>query len=759
MKAKILFLIVFFFLMSFSLAEVFVGPASDSYFNNVQETPSFSNYYSSQDLADFWPILKDMRDGRCEAATDFAVMIPPGGCTPSVVRSDLLAEQNVPVFCKLVSVQLNPLIRTSAIKSITFKGDYPKEVAGVRFHPNRAGTNVISNTLLNNPIANEVGYVVIILKKTPNESAQTKWISVNLTANLVYDAEGAFGLGKSDFYLESMSDEEWEIKALYNSFWLGKGYVRLLDVDKDKARIAIYLNDKNRPYREMTLKEGQTSEIMYLPGMYCLAGVKLRVNSISGVEDSALLKVNNDFSWVRAGTEILNGRCRVIDMVVDPMENGEIKLRCQGVKDDIRLSLKIALKANITINNTNKIHSVGNIVLEKIDNKNWYLVYTTEKSKIRIANERRAYAVLISERSEQEPSFEKIKILIDGIEKVEYLRDLNSYDDFIRELEKNSRLKNGSDFVVLFPEVEIRIKDTILKLNSVGTEFDKGKDSSLESNKQQIEEYYGKYETAVKNLARDFPNTKEPESNDVFAEKAYIEQIEILTKLVDLGLKTETELNQLKEEFLEKYPRSVYSSKLQIDLLTSKTYDRRNSSVVVNINGINNLISLQKFEVVSPNKKFAEVFVNNKKLGDLNENSIYTLVAKDGRSYGDYIVVDKISKNSIDIIYYENQTSNEKTEIKEIGKFTFGLESKKEIGSQRKYEFYLRRIDLPLSAHVSLIPEEKGARTEANFTFKIGIEKRMFEITPERANKSLERLNKTIKEWEKKLENLGNLVT
>ena len=119
-------------------------------------SPNYQQFYSSSDISTFWPGLTGIENGQCEAASDFLVAIPPAGCEPAVVRSDLLAEQNVPVFCQLASVKVNPLIDVSEIKSITFKGDYPDEVAGVSFHPARAAISSY-NSLVGDPIVSNVG--------------------------------------------------------------------------------------------------------------------------------------------------------------------------------------------------------------------------------------------------------------------------------------------------------------------------------------------------------------------------------------------------------------------------------------------------------------------------------------------------------------------------------------------------------------------------------------------------------------------------
>src|SRR3989344_6192547 len=64
-----------------------------------------ASYLSGQGIGLYGSMAKD----QCGAGngTDFLVQIAPFGCPPSVVRSDLLEEQNVPVFCQLAATKLN----------------------------------------------------------------------------------------------------------------------------------------------------------------------------------------------------------------------------------------------------------------------------------------------------------------------------------------------------------------------------------------------------------------------------------------------------------------------------------------------------------------------------------------------------------------------------------------------------------------------------------------------------------------------------
>ncbi len=299
--------------------------------------PNFNELYGS-DVGTYWPVIENMNNDQCNATSDFLVMIPPGGCSPSVVRSDLLEEQNVPVFCQLQSIQINPLIKVSSIKSISFKGEYPEGVSGISFHPARAATRSY-RTLLGNPTINNIGYVVIVLKRNKIEKNMEDWIAGNLTATIRYDAEEAYGVGRSSYYLPIMSEDEWEKDYAKTAFWKGKGYLRLMNINRNSAEIDIY-HSKDQVSRKINLQEGQTSEMSYFPGYYCRAGMKVKLNKIVSPEDMVLLNIDGEESWVRSGSRILNNRCTVRSLTVNDDESGSVKIDCSGGSLLLSTSLK-----------------------------------------------------------------------------------------------------------------------------------------------------------------------------------------------------------------------------------------------------------------------------------------------------------------------------------------------------------------------------------------------------------------------------------
>ena len=285
--------------------------------------PTFDNLYAG-DFENYWPILKGMKDGQCNATTDFVIGIPPGGCSPAVVTSDLLAEQNVPVFCQLYAIKVNPLIKVSSIKSISFKGEYPEGVRSVVYHPARAAIKSYS-TLLGSPTLENIGYVVIILKQEKVEANMAEWIAGNLTATMKYDAEEAYGTGRADYYLEPMGDDEWQNNYAASSFWRGRGYLRVSDVSDGSAKIQV-MSSKDKVLRSLTLKEGETSSSSYLPGFYCKAGLKVKLIDITTQEDMVRLNVDGQDLWVRKGSKFLDGKCSVKSLDVRGNNDGEISI-------------------------------------------------------------------------------------------------------------------------------------------------------------------------------------------------------------------------------------------------------------------------------------------------------------------------------------------------------------------------------------------------------------------------------------------------
>ncbi|MFA5061006.1 MAG: hypothetical protein WC494_01675 [Candidatus Pacearchaeota archaeon] len=608
MKIEKQFALLFFLfgILPFVSSATYSGAVGSSGFSGSTSwqsyTPTFNQIYSSGEISDYWPILKNLESDQCEATSDFVIGIPPGGCTPTVVRSDLLAEQNVPVFCQLYAIKINPLIKVSSIKSISFKGDYPDGVSGVTFHPARAAVKSYT-TLLGDPIINNIGYVVIILKRERVEANMEDWIAGNLTATIYYDAEEAFGTGRSEYYVPVISEEKWQEEYKRYSFWNGIGYLRVRDISGGTARIDV-MKSNDDVVRSFNLEEGETSGLLYFPGYYCRAGLRVKLNGVVSLENTTLLNINGEEFWVREGSKIINDQCTIKDIIVNGSNRGSVEIACPGQK----------------------------------------------------------FKLSISE-------------------------------------------KNGSVLEESF--------------GGLDSEFD----DSLETLNELLDEYGS--------VKKDF-------LDETYGEEALYEQI-ILAGNVG-KLKTQYEL---MGRFLEIYPNSVYAEKIKVRMENMDVLDYSNSYSSVLVSNKFNTISVVDFEGYNSSDKKVVLGISEREV-TLTEKEVYDLTSIEN------ITATKINYNEVKLEYVKNEkgkTSRESVTIKDGG-----------YGSLGGRNVYVKSIDVEAAAYISLLPEVKSTKTEANFTFNIGIEKRAIELSPEKTSEMIKNLNETIKKWEEINERLNNLV-
>ena len=323
----------------------------------------------------------------CEAGQDFVLQIAPAGCSPAVVRSDLLEEQNVPVYCAISATQINPLIDVKAIDYISFSGQTPTEVSGVGFHPNQGalGTGKTS-TLENYPILDNIGYAVIVLKKQANESAMPEYVEGNLTAKIRYNIENAFGIGAASFNLPLITQEEFDNgKYKGYGFWDGRGYLRAENIGKDTASISIYsgktgYSGSRQRIQTVSLAEGKTSDKIYMTGFdYCLANMQIKLDDIDYPTTTAKIKVNADVMEKSKNEKFLDGKCEILSIEKYGI-NQKVKIKCDedessGLFGSSAFWLPITPKIELEVNGQIKNVSLGDFVGEAKGSGGIYIGY------------------------------------------------------------------------------------------------------------------------------------------------------------------------------------------------------------------------------------------------------------------------------------------------------------------------------------------------------------------------------------------------
>lgn len=459
-------LFVFFMAISFLIAVSLFGAdvhaaSGASYITHAQPS-SFNTYYGGR-VSTYWPVLDNPSE--CTAREDILLQIAPAGCQPAVVRSDLLAEQNVPVFCQVDALQINPLIDVKEIRGISFPGqERPKEVAAVGFHPARAALRT-RDRLLGDPIINNIGYVVVVLRKQSVESELPEFVNVNLTARLDYASGNALGIGRAEFILTEVSDKEWKNnEKIKQSFWNGRYSVRLDDADANSAKVSIYAGDHK--VSSTSVVKGERSARLFVPGSYCGASLQVEYAGFNKTEKSVRLELSTsegtDVIDVYKDSRFLNGQCRVTDIQVgDVLGSGNISLRCPSGKLLLNLD-KVSAKFDVLVNQ-NGIRAIPEFEIGRhvvtldglkfgIDANDDFVVFesdkwkivsvgTTERSKenlIDIEKALREYKRLYPEGARDillDRSWDEIK----GVEE-NYLDAIEAFEDVARdypEAEKN----------------------------------------------------------------------------------------------------------------------------------------------------------------------------------------------------------------------------------------------------------------------------------------------------------------------------------
>ena len=691
---------------------------------------SSSNYLNSKGIS----LTNTFNKDSCEAGQDFVVQVSPLGCTPTVVRSDLLEEQNVPVFCQLVATKINPLIEVEAIESISFKGDYPKEVSGVGFHPANAGIKTSQSTLLNSPVLNNIGYAVVVLKKQPNESAMPDFVRGNMTANIKYDVKNAFGIGKATYYLPQISDEDWALNYKQYGFWKGKGFLKAENIEKNSATISIYQN-QNDKITSTSLTKGKTSGKVNVPGFYCLASLQLRLDGLVVPDTRAKFEISGETVEVIKGEKFLDNKCYVKSLDKKGLSQ-EVEVYCSTDDGSKTFDFKIAPKVRLGVGETEQDVSLGQKVFEDADKKTYvYVGYIGAKDisagKVIDTKEEKNLTIYFYNSSVdlgEKLSDSKLSSIARSVESV-----LNK----VINLDTIPDVKEGElDGIYYGEEKDVFGK----KINVVG--FAGAQDETfaigVEDNYKKAIETYDEIIKSYSSLKFDEDENLKDVSYGEFALQGKIEIANNARQKANAAI--------FCEKFRERYPESKYLNGVEKICSESALANSESANLDVVVNGVVNNIRFEGIFEPSEDEYSAEVSVGDKDYV-LTKNEVVEL--KDEKFTVQLISLDEdYAEVKVSYLDDKDKSDSKRIKLKEDVFESFG-----------GIKIVLRKINLKKLAKVSVIPSIDNVGTEAEFTFNIGIEKRAIQLSPERTKEKIKSLNETIEKWEEISNKLGNVIT
>ncbi len=727
---KLMWLVVLVISASLIIGIVGVGAQSSSFASSVTYQPraSFQAVYGPEDrFTTYWPILGD-RDS-CKSRQDLLLQVAPAGCTPSVVRSDLLAEQNVPVFCQINALQINPLIDIQQIRSISFSSNYPKDIIGAGYHPAQAALNS-RDKLLGSPLINNIGYVVVVLKKNEKEKDLPDYVNVNLTGRIAYEADNVFGVGKAEFILEPTSDYDWDSEKFKQSFWNGRYYVRLESAEPNYAVVSLY--DGIRKIATSKVAKGSMSEPIWMPGAYCRAGVKIAFDDMVIDQNKAIIDVNDDKGTDRItvyqGSRFLNGKCSVEKLEISgDNKTGQVSVRCDtGEKFVLKLSDSNASSVELYLSETYDAGKKIGIFIDKDKKENSGLYFEGGKVYVSIGE------------------YEAGSVNSDGTINI----DKTNFENGVSAMRSSISSKITKDYYDLFSGAKIN-GDMINNVKLSGKNIDK---DLGEAGEKEFKDAIA----ALERIADEYPAERE---KDINISKIYGE--EALKRAIELARISgkESEKTRLMRKFINIYPDSSNAGEYKYEISRMRSIDSSASVGVVKIDNAYKTIRIVDFSM--PRKissaNFIVTGVKDEKVS-VNLEKLVNVVSN-GAGTAESIRFDKIIDENNAVITVNCILKEEAGKKSEVKSQSFNLKANdKATKVCDKNYVTLESVNLERIAKIRLVPESQGTETLVNLSVTIGIEKRAIKLSTDKTEEMIENLNESIKKWEGINENLGKVV-
>jgi len=717
--------------------------------------------YLGQQGIDVYPVLDKEK---CGAGQDFLIQVAPSGCTPAVVRSDLLEEQNIPVFCPLMATKLNPLIDVEAINYMSFKGQKPPEVSGVGFHPSQSAIKSTYKEMLNSPVMDNIGYAVIVLKKQEEseltnceESAlggEVCWVEGTMTADLKYDIKDAMGVGQATFYLPILDDSEWSENFEQYGFWKGKGFLRADAIDENGAIISVYRDENHEISTVNLLKGGDPSHMIYIPGYYCLAGMQLRLEGLDVPDTRARLKVDGDYYEVGKGEYFLDNKCRVVNLEKQGIGQ-KVTIDCRDDDRTGRFDLRIDPKIVLNVDGDEKIVKVGERIGDSNDaNKDIYLGSAHIEGNTGKLEDLVVYFVNAPLHSKS-LSNSDISAVYSVVKQFRYNHMTGeNFIDIPANLLKlyagagtvlYKWIMEGETFKFLLPKESTKnIWGKKISIVGFAEPFD-------EEWNNEFRQAFEKAETDYRQIIEQFP--EEETGGKKYAEKGLLELIE----LANYAEQKKT-MVELCKEFLEKYPESEYSKTVEgylNDDLKNANSGIASKDLVID----GRLKSISFEEIVEPNYENygADILISGAEDSDYNGDRKMTkgeIIYLSNET--EFFELTKVKENYIEIEAYLKKEEFTKTSSPK--KYKINLNDYVVLEGKKNYKISLSNINLKKYAKVKVLPNIHYVGTEANFSFKIGIEKRAIQLSPDKIQSRIKNLDEKITKWEENSEELTKVV-
>ena len=431
-------------------------------------------------------------------------------------------------------------------------------------------------------------------------------------------------------------------------------------------------------------------------------------------------------------------------------EGGSISISCPGVKAELSLfSNKVAL---VSVDNQEMEKQAGDTIAE-----NLYVSYIGQvPSKVK-GDGGKNFIVLVNPSGNFDiKAVTRINSLIEEIQRQGKDIELSDFETRIKSSAVGGTFAAKSKAFVILEggeqDVKYKVGNSEQTVKVKFNELKQIKNEDKVKENEELENYFNLSVKTVEQLIDEFPQERNLQGR--FGEAALWDEIVLARDLEKIDKQT-----ILLRKFIETYPDSAFIKKARDDLDIISKFDVQNSGTTLYVNNEFHSVNVLRFNPLNPEDK--RIFIN---VG--GSQGYFLEGAKIGLGSGfetpgakeDYIIVEKITAKDVKFNYFyypENKDGVKQSEIKQGASFSLKEEEVKQ-GLGRNIA--LKTIEINAVAYVSIIPVVKNTKTEADFTFKIGIEKRGIELSTDKTKEMIKNLNETIQRWEEINKKLSNLI-
>ncbi|MEM2932632.1 MAG: hypothetical protein QW622_00220 [Candidatus Pacearchaeota archaeon] len=687
-KKKIIFVFAFFVILHFAYSQNY-------YSFNPKDI-----YGSEYEM--FFPSVGT--SAYCNETKNFLIYVDPfDACQPEVVRTDLLEEQPVDVYCKLKTINLNPLLQSIRIESVSIWVENKSPIVeGAIFHLPYLGEQIMTRAFrpeTKSGLAywDNLGYARVRLKQEPDEKKIPERVDVNATAEIRYTAGYLFGIDRNTFDLPKLSEEEW--KARYNdfSFFNGKGFLRLLELREDSADVMIYKESINDPTPlRVILMKGRPTPIGFW-GFFCdNQNFELELISVDLPKTKARLIINND-EYLLGNLES-DGGCKVLSIEESVLGGGKVKVECGGNIETLTL-----LPGEVKLRYQNKEYLLG--IGENLE------IRDTEKKE-----KKYAYLIYARKKDNKKEAIFAISPKLLPLHEIETLINL-AYDK--QDIQK---LKNVASGITFSDNIEgIEIVDVFEIVNE---KLDPDVMQAYQQARSKYESLALKYRDQVDETG-EYVGARALYDSALLALKLgrKYDAIEILSKLIDEYKGTSSRFVDDATSLRDQLSRFEGKEARKVIITPTKDY-------IVELRGI-----------VAPRSSSinAKLRVNGEEVNGILNMHI-----------GQGWIISEITEREV-------MLKKVKGEDRRIEVIKLGEEKTIDVEPELKVKVIETHVEKV--ATVVVRPPTQVFVARSNFSLHIGIEKRAIQIGPEKTKEYIKKLNKTIATLQGINNKLANVVT